>query len=54
MPDERAISKYDRDPYAYRDTENHRGTYHLESCYVYTFAFWLGKYYGLIEEDDNQ
>lgn len=54
MPDERAISKYDRNPYAYRDTENHRGTYHLESCYVYTFAFWLGKYYGFIEEEENQ
>ncbi len=51
MPDERAISKYDRNPYAYTDTHNHRGTYHLESCYVYTFAYWLGEYYGLIEED---
>ncbi len=53
MPDERAISKYDRNPYAYTDTHNHRGIYHLESCYVYTFAFWLGKYYGLIEEEDE-
>ena len=51
MPDERAISKYDRNPYAYTDTHNYRGTYHLESCYVYTFAFWIGKYFGLIEED---
>ena len=54
MPDERAISKYDRNPYAYCDTHNHNGVCHLESCYVYTFAFWLGKYFGLIEEDANQ
>ena len=51
MPDERAISKYDRNPYDYLDAHNENGLQVLESCYVYTFAYWLGKYYGLIEEN---
>lgn len=49
MPDERAISKYDRNPYAYTDAHNDNGLQVLESCYVYTFAYWIGKYYGIIE-----
>ena len=52
MPDERAVTKYDRDPYAYTDGAE-GGVYLVESCYVYTFAYWLGKYYGLIEEDET-
>ena len=51
MPDERGISKYDRNPYAFISAHNENGTQVLESCYVYTCAYWLGKYYGVIEED---
>lgn len=50
-PDEFPISKYDRNPYAYKDHEGGRDCYQVESGYVYTFAYWLGKYYGLIEEE---
>ena len=48
MPDERAISKYDRNPFEYTNTHDGRGTHVLESCYVYTCAYWIGRYYGLI------
>ncbi|NMP37274.1 MAG: hypothetical protein GX051_04005 [Clostridiales bacterium] len=44
-PDERFISKYDRNPYWYTN-EDSGGTSFVESCYVYTFAYWLGRYYG--------
>lgn len=47
-PDERFISKYDRNPYEWKTEEG--GMTQIESCYVYTFAYWLGRYYGLIEE----
>lgn len=50
MPDERAITKYDRNPYDFLDEDVPNGTRMIESCYVYTTAYWLGKYYGLIEE----
>lgn len=50
-PDENFISKYDRNPYDYGVRHDHRGLYVLESCYVYTFAYWLGRYYGIIEEE---
>lgn len=50
-PDEFPISKYDRNPYAYRDHEGGRDCHQVESAYVYTFAYWLGRYYGLIEEE---
>lgn len=50
-PDEFPISKYDRNPYAYRDHEGGRDCYQVESAYIYTFAYWLGRYYGLIEEE---
>ena len=49
-PDEFPISKYDRNPYAYRDHEGGRDRYQVESAYIYTFAYWLGRYFGLIEE----
>ena len=52
MPDERAITKYDRNPYDFIDEDVANGTRMVESCYVYTTAFWLGKYYGLIEDED--
>lgn len=50
-PDEYPISKYDRNPYAYKDHEGGRDCYQVESAYIYTFAYWLGRYYGLIEEE---
>lgn len=50
-PDEFPISKYDRNPYAYKDHESGVDCYRVESGYVYTFAYWLGKYYGIIEEE---
>ena len=50
-PDEYFISKYDRDPYAYSEWYGHGGLRVMESCYVYTFAYWLGRYYDFIEEE---
>ena len=50
-PDEFPISKYDRNPYAYKDHEGGRDCYQVESAYIYTFAYWLGRYSGLIEEE---
>jgi len=54
MPDERGITKYDRDPFAYTRAFNHDGLKVLESCYVYTYAYWLGKYFGIIEDEEAQ
>ncbi|MBE6756534.1 MAG: hypothetical protein E7555_08765 [Ruminococcaceae bacterium] len=51
MPDERPIAKYDRNPYDYLDEDVSNGTRMIESCYVYTTAYWLGKFYGLIEDE---
>lgn len=50
-PDEFPISKYDRNPYAYKDHEGGSDCYQVESAYIFTFAYWLGRYYGLIEEE---
>lgn len=50
MPDERSITKYDRNPYDFLDEDVSDGTKLIESCYVYTTAFWMGKYYGFIED----
>ncbi len=47
-PDETYISKYDRNPYDYRN-EDSGGVMCVESCYVYTFAYWFGRYYGFFE-----
>ncbi|MDR2687558.1 MAG: hypothetical protein LBB75_07380, partial [Oscillospiraceae bacterium] len=48
-PDEAAVSKYDRNPNAFRDEES-GGAHTVESCYVYTFAYWFGRWYGLVED----
>lgn len=48
-PDERFISKYDRNPLQYRN-EDSGGIHCVESCYVYTLPYWMGRYYGFIEE----
>ena len=47
--DERFISKYDRNPFDYKD-EDSGGLMCIESCYIYTFAYWFGRYFGYIEE----
>ena len=43
--DERFVSKYDRNPFEYKD-EDSGGTRYVESCYIYTYAYWMGRYYG--------
>lgn len=47
-PDELFISKYDRNPCEYKNTDS-GGSHVVESCYVYTFAYWIGRYYGFFE-----
>ena len=47
-PDERFISKYDRNPYDYKN-EDSGGIMCVESCYVYTLAYWFGRYHGFFE-----
>ncbi|MBQ3603261.1 MAG: hypothetical protein IJA02_05455 [Clostridia bacterium] len=49
QPDEHFIAKYDRDPWEYKD-EDSGGMYVVESCYVYTYAYWIGIYHGFIED----
>ncbi len=49
QPDERFIAKYDRNPWSFCE-EDSGGVNYLESCYVYTFAYWIGLYYGFIED----
>lgn len=48
-PDERFIAKYDRNFWEFKN-EDSGGMNTVESCYVYTFAYWLGLYYGFIED----
>ena len=50
--DERFIAKLDRDPLEYKD-EDSGGVFCVESCYVYTLSYWLGRYFGFIEECDE-
>ena len=47
--DEHFISKYDRNPFEYKN-EDSGGCTHVESCYPYTFAYWMGRYYGFFTE----
>ncbi len=47
-PDERYIAKHDRNPYQFVN-EQSGGTKCLESCYVYTGSYWMGRYYGFIK-----
>ena len=46
-PDELFISKYDRDALEYKNVDS-GGEMCVESSYVYTFAYWIGKYFGFI------
>lgn len=48
-PDERFISKYDRDPWEYKN-EDSNGNMGVEMCAPYTLAYWIGRYYGIITE----
>ncbi|HBL40122.1 MAG TPA: hypothetical protein DDY98_00520 [Ruminococcaceae bacterium] len=48
-PDEHFIAKYDRNPWCFCE-EDSGGVSYVESCYVYTFAYWIGIYYGFIED----
>ncbi|MBE6796068.1 MAG: hypothetical protein E7533_05730 [Ruminococcaceae bacterium] len=50
--DERFIAKLDRDPLEYKN-EDSGGVFCVESCYVYTFSYWLGRYFGFIEEGEE-
>ena len=50
--DERFIAKYDRDPLEYKN-EDSGGVFCVESCYPYTFAYWVGRYFRFIEEGNN-
>lgn len=47
-PDERFISKYDRNPYDLKNGDS-GGIMCVESCYVYTLAYWFGRYHGFFE-----
>ncbi|MCQ2462262.1 MAG: hypothetical protein MJ177_02510 [Clostridia bacterium] len=49
--DERFITKYDRNPFNYNPESWHPETT-VEGCYVFTFAYWLGRYYGIIGEEE--
>ena len=50
-PDELPVNKYDRNPYDIRPGVHSPSTL-IEGCYTYTFAYWLGRYYGIIEDED--
>jgi len=43
--DERFIAKYNRSPWMYNTWGSDRM---IDSCYPYTFAYWLGRYYGVL------
>lgn len=49
--DERTFHKYDRNPYAVSPKAFSNGE-RIEGCYVYTFGYWIGRYYGIIDEED--
>ncbi len=49
--DERFIAKYDRDPLEYKE-EDSGGSFCVESCYPFTFAYWIGRYFGFIGEEN--
>ena len=53
-PDEHNVTKYDRNPFSYRAEHDENGLCLLESCYVYTYAYWLGRYAGLIEKTEEK
>lgn len=52
-PDEKYISKYDRDPLEYKN-EDSGGKYCIEMCSPYTLSYWMGRYYGILEEGGRE
>ena len=52
-PDEKFISKHDRDPLEYKNEDSH-GKYCVEMCSPYTMSYWMGRYYGVLEEGGNE
>ena len=52
LNDERFIAKYDRNPLEYKN-EDSGGVFCVESCYPYTFAYWMGRYFKFIEEGEK-
>lgn len=52
-PDERAISKYDRDSLHYVNEES-GGKNTVETCAPYTLPYWLGRYFGILKEGGNK
>lgn len=49
-PDEKFISKYDRNPLEYKNEDSY-GNKTVESCAQYTLAYWMGRYFGIITEE---
>jgi hypothetical protein len=49
--DEHFISKYDRNPLEFKN-EDSGGATCVESCYPFTFAYWIGRHFGFIAEDE--
>lgn len=45
------ISKFDRNPFSDVEFHEQPGTC-VESCYVYTYSYWLGRYFGFIGEEE--
>ena len=48
--EERFIAKYDRDPL--RFTKGESDTRKVEGSYVYTMGYWIGKFYGIIDDEE--
>ncbi len=51
--DERAISKYDRDSLHYVNEES-GGKVVVETCKAFTTSYWMGRYFGILEEGGNK
>lgn len=47
--DEKFISKYDRNPLEHKNVDS-GGVMCIESCYVFTQSYWMGRYFGFIGE----
>ena len=45
------ISKFDRNPFSDVPFRECPGTC-IESCYVFTYSYWLGRYFGFISEEE--
>ena len=51
-PDERFISKFDRNFYTYTNQDS-GGKREVDSCYFYTLPYWMGRYYGYIAPENE-